>query len=304
MHDRTSKQNPCGWILGIAVWALLAWSAMRPPAISNEPLRQDAADTDAVATTRPLARAHAHNDYRHKRPLLDALAEGFSSVEADIHLKDGKLLVGHDAVELRPDRTLQALYLDPLRARAKQNGGKIFADALAPLTLLVDIKTDGPATYRVLRDVLADYDDLLAGPVRERGRDAPQNGNPDNNSREPAVVVVVSGNRPRQAIEQDHDRRVGIDGRIGDLDADASADLLPLVSDNWRNHFRWQGKGPMPEAERARLRSFVAKAHAKGRRIRFWATPEREAFWKELSDAGVDLIGTDDLTRLATFLRQ
>ena len=28
----------------------------------------------------PLPRAHAHNDYEHKRPLLDALEQGFCSV--------------------------------------------------------------------------------------------------------------------------------------------------------------------------------------------------------------------------------
>ena len=42
----------------------------------------------------PLARAHAHNDYLHERPLLDALDHGFTSVEADIFLVDGKLLGG------------------------------------------------------------------------------------------------------------------------------------------------------------------------------------------------------------------
>ncbi len=35
-------------------------------------------------------RAHSHNDYLHRRPLLDALALGFCSVEADIYLVDGE----------------------------------------------------------------------------------------------------------------------------------------------------------------------------------------------------------------------
>ena len=77
----------------------------------------------AVATAtaedvQPLQQAHAHNDYEHARPLLDALDHGFCGVEADIYLVDGKLLVAHDRKDLRPERTLQALYLDPLRERA------------------------------------------------------------------------------------------------------------------------------------------------------------------------------------------
>jgi len=41
----------------------------------------------------PLTRAHAHNDYEHTRPLFDALEHGFCSIEPDIWLVDGKLLV-------------------------------------------------------------------------------------------------------------------------------------------------------------------------------------------------------------------
>ncbi len=33
-----------------------------------------------------LSQAHAHDDYEHDRPLLDALEHGFTSVEADIWL--------------------------------------------------------------------------------------------------------------------------------------------------------------------------------------------------------------------------
>src|SRR5436190_1820266 len=43
-----------------------------------------------AAEVRCLPNAHAHNDYLHTRPLLDALDQGFCSVEADIHLVNGK----------------------------------------------------------------------------------------------------------------------------------------------------------------------------------------------------------------------
>ncbi|MHC4705195.1 MAG: hypothetical protein ACYTFQ_31985, partial [Planctomycetota bacterium] len=70
-----------------------------------------------VAPVRPLPQAHAHNDYRHDRPLYDALAHGFTGVEADIFLVDGDLYVAHDRHEITPERTLRRLYLDPLRER-------------------------------------------------------------------------------------------------------------------------------------------------------------------------------------------
>src|SRR5262245_24855387 len=74
----------------------------------------------------PLRHTHAHNDYEHKRPLFDALDQGFCSVEADVFLTDGRLLVGHERKDLRPERTLESLYLDPLRERARANGGRVY----------------------------------------------------------------------------------------------------------------------------------------------------------------------------------
>ncbi|MGI9240008.1 MAG: hypothetical protein ACR2RV_04365, partial [Verrucomicrobiales bacterium] len=75
----------------------------------------------------PLQQAHAHNDYEHERPLHDALEHGFCGVEADIYLVGGELLVAHDRKDLKPERTLQALYLDPLQKRVEANGGQVYS---------------------------------------------------------------------------------------------------------------------------------------------------------------------------------
>src|SRR6516225_11634557 len=110
--------------------------------------------------TVPLPHAHAHNDYEHKRPLFDALDHGFCSVEADIYLVDGQLLVAHERFQTKPERTLQSLYLDPLRERVKTNGGHVFPNG-PEFTLLIDVKGDWRKTYPVLRDVLKQYAGML-----------------------------------------------------------------------------------------------------------------------------------------------
>ena len=51
------------------------------------------------------------------------------------------------------------------------------------------------------------------------------------------------------------------------------------------------------------MRRIFERAHAYGRRVRFWAIPSRPAFWKMLLDEGVDLINADDLAGLSEFLR-
>src|SRR5436190_6795498 len=108
----------------------------------------------------PLTRAHAHNDYEHTRPLLDALDHGFCSIEADIWLVDGKLLVAHERGKVKPHQTLQALYLEPLRERVRRNGGRLYP-AGPPAILLIDVKSDAEATYAALRELLKEYADML-----------------------------------------------------------------------------------------------------------------------------------------------
>ena len=65
----------------------------------------------------------------------------------------------------------------------------------------------------------------------------------------------------------------------------------------------WRGQGPMPEGDRAKLRDWVRRARERGRKLRFWNTPESPAVWRILREEGVDLIGTDRLDELAAFLR-
>jgi hypothetical protein len=243
---------------------------------------------DKKAAVVPLIHAHAHNDYEHKRPLFEALENGFCSVEADVFLVDGKLLVGHTRSSLRPERTLESLYLDPLRERAKANGGKIYPGG-PTIFLLVDVKSKPKETCAAVLKVLDGYDDIIS--VTRDGKFEPR-----------AVTVVISGNCDRDTVTEPAVRRAGIDGRPSDLDSDAPVHEIPWVSDSWRPRFHWKGDVPMPEEERTRLREFTAKAHKHGRLVRFWATPENADLWKELRADGVDLLNTDKLSDLKDFL--
>ena len=90
---------------------------------------------------------------------------------------------------------------------------------------------------------------------------------------------------------------------MNDLTNAAPASLVPLVSESWRTLFRWDGEGEIPASERARLKGLVDRAHEQGRKIRFWALPDRPEAWKVCRDAGVDLINTDKIPSLAAFLR-
>jgi hypothetical protein len=236
----------------------------------------------------PLIHVHAHNDYEHKRPLLDALDHGFCSVEADIYLVDGQLLVAHDRSKVKPERTLQALYLDPLRERVKKNGERVYPGG-PECVLLIDLKTRWQTIYPVLRETLKNYADMLTtfeGSVTKTN----------------AIRVIITGYRSRDMFAGESIRYAGVDGELADLDSGLPADLIPWISGNWRQSFSWNGTGSMPEAEKARLQTIVSKAHQQGRQVRFWGSPDQPVFWREIRACGVDLINTDDLDGAQKFL--
>ncbi|MFP5368277.1 MAG: hypothetical protein ACLGIS_15825, partial [Actinomycetes bacterium] len=160
--------------------------------------------------------------------------------------------------------------------------------------LLIDVKSEAAPTYRAIHQELREHQRIMT-------RFADGTVRPD------AVTAVISGNRPLATMQAQEKRFSFYDGRSADLTTGKPAELMPLVSDNWNRLFTWQGVGPMPQAERAKLHAYVAEAHANGYRVRFWATPDqpgpaRDALWTELADAGVDHINTDDLAGLQQFL--
>jgi hypothetical protein len=236
-------------------------------------------------------RMHAHNDYNRARPLLEALEQGASSVEADVFLENGALLVGHDRPQLTAARSLEALYLQPLYA-LWQRQGRIVPSACGPsLLLLIDVKADAEASYVALAALLQRYRAMLSS-VR------------DGQLHAGAVRVVISGERATRAMAGARELLCGYDGRVLEHDASVSALIMPMLSEQWSRLFTWTGAGPIPVVERDRMRATVADAHAHGRVVRFWATPEEPKVWLELLSAGVDYINTDSLYAVRKFLRE
>jgi hypothetical protein len=217
--------------------------------------------------------------------LTDALQLGFKSVEADVFLIDTTLQVGHERAALRRTKTLQSLYLDPLRNIQQTHGG--FYQQPGELWLFVDFKNDGPATYTRLRQVLSRYRNLLSTPSHPR----------------PAGVrIILTGSYPRAEVLADPEALVFLDGQLTDLGA-AQALRICTVNGDWATYFHWNGTGPMLAAEAARLRAWNDQAQRNGQKFRFWNTPDatpaqRRAVWAALLRYPAVLVGGDELAEL------
>lgn len=254
---------------------------------------QDDPTSATLMPNEPILSGHSHNDYLGQNPLSEAISYGFASIEVDIHLVDGALLVGHDADDLDETKTLQSLYLDPLRDHVRDHNGRLYPSPHS-LALLIDIKSEAESTYESLRGVLAQYSEMLTSYS-------------ETSVQPSAIDVIVSGNRPRELMMNEPVRLATYDGRIADLETEVPANFISLISANWEEHFEWRGRGSLNDRDQLRLAQIVQAAHRGGYRLRFWNTPSPrngsvEDVWSQLLNAGVDLMNIDDLRAYRDFV--
>ncbi|HCD29629.1 MAG TPA: hypothetical protein DEQ73_03400 [Phycisphaerales bacterium] len=228
---------------------------------------------------------HSHNDYWRSRPLQEALEAGCLSIEADVVVREGKLMVGHGPREVTPDRTLTSMYLSPLAeiVRARQ---RVYPQDKRPLILLVDVKTGWSSSKPALKVVLEEYADIFKAPA---GRHQGDGG----------VLLAVSGSGSDQKGAP-----CGIDGRITGIGRQLSFLEKPMISQSFRSRFQWSGLGTLDPDQETKLRALSERVKVEGRLLRLWAAPDTPEAWRTLIDCGVGLINTDQPTKAAKFVRE
>ena len=238
-------------------------------------------------------RGHAHNDELHGNPLSGALDAGFTSIEADTHLINGQLLVGHNAGPTAlQGRTLDKYYLQPLMDRVKKYGG-VYKDG-PPVTLLLDCKGskdgNGNEIYQALQPYLNKYKDMLT------------HYDADGKKVQGPINIIISGAEPHGVLDKPGTRYVAFDGHVPDLLAhpdSISASDTPLVSGDFKQLFKWDGTGPISDQDKAKMKQIVDLAQQRGVRLRFWDAPDNPQAWSFLENAGVDYINTDKIQQFA-----
>jgi hypothetical protein len=248
-----------------------------------------------------LSRVHSHNDYEQGHPLFDALKFGIHSVEADIWYQSGNNIgIFEDSssssapAELRVSHigfvnqgTLRDLYLDPLQKEISTHQGSVFGDG-KKFYLWIEFKESDAGLADVLHETLAQFPAMLAkgGPIQ---------------------VVLTGSERPKSNyVEKYRDFDVVCDTKKpGYLylapGPSVHKDWL-WYSFSWRSLFKWDGNGPVSNFERSKLREIVARVHQEQRKIRFYFVPETQTVWAESLAAGVDLISSDNLRGMYSYL--
>lgn len=216
--------------------------------------------------TSAQVKIHAHNDYEKPLPLYNAIDSKVFSIEADVFLRNGDLLVAHSADQLPNARTLSDLYIRPLVTLFKKHKGHLTADTSYTTSLMIDIKEGGEEAIRQLCRLLDTHRDYFD---RDRNRHA--------------VQIVISGDRGNLKNWTSFPAFIYFDGRPNEQYDQETMKRVACISDAYSSYAE----------NREKLEAVLEKTHKMSKLFRFWGTPDNEFYWKYFRDAGVDIINTD-----------
>ncbi|RAK98935.1 uncharacterized protein BO80DRAFT_427038 [Aspergillus ibericus CBS 121593] len=260
--------------------------------------------TDFTRGIMPIP-VHSHNDYWRDIPFYTALSKGCISTEADVWLYNSTLYVGHDESSLTEDRTLEALYINPILDVLKRqnptsrfvtsptNNGVFDTATSQTLYFFIDVKTSGPETFQAVIEALQ--------PLREKGYLTTLR---NNDTVIPAPITVIgTGNTPLDMVGPVADRDYFWDAPLHALQESKYADIDGLISPIASTNFEavvGPLRGEMSEDQRGFLREQIQVAGERGIGARYWGTPYwpirvRDSVWRVLVEEEVLLLNADDL---------
>ncbi len=224
---------------------------------------------------------HAHNDYEHNIPLLQAYQQGFGSIEADLLLINDSLFVAHDTAHISRSQLFAQTYLQPLAALITANKGYAYADTGKKLILLIDLKTPAIPTLNAVVKAIAAYP-ILTKAINIR--------------------FVITGNQPPESTFANYPGYIYFDGDISNETHTANTERIALFSANFKQYSKWNNNGPIPAGEQQKIKAAIDKIHGLHKPIRFWGSPDTVNAWSVFVAWGIDYINTDKVAAFAQFI--
>ena len=224
---------------------------------------------------------HSHNDYLQPVPFWDAYSAGCASIEVDVILQDGGLMVAHERESIQAPRTFESLYLKPI-----QQGVDLGLIKEFNFHLLVDIKTEAYSTLDLLVKQTHPYAAILYSPENPTG-----------------LKLIISGGRPKATDYVKYPSWVFFDYQSKELTAELPWEKIGMVSLSFPRFSLWNGKGRMVESQRQQLQAFIDLVHSFDRPVRFWASPDGKTAWRAFHEMGIDYINTDRPAEANKYLR-
>ncbi len=228
-----------------------------------------------------IQHSHSHNDYLKTTPLWGALNNGCTSIEIDVFSHKNELKIAHIGFALNIRKNITDLYLKPIAAYLKEKG-TIYPNTNEPLILMVQFNTDTDTSLKLLNEAITPYKEYFTYYK-------------DDSVYNKELKLVITGKGFSYHQVQDLDSVfVFLDGSANHCETDFPAKLVPRGSAKYSSHFKWKGKGKMPEDQLEKLRTYVQKAKECDKNLRFYAMPENINIWNTFIDEGVQWMNIDN----------
>ncbi|MGI8634414.1 MAG: alkaline phosphatase, partial [Segetibacter sp.] len=118
------------------------------------------------------------------------------------------------------------------------------------------------------------------------------------------VTISISGERPPPAKYAEYPEYIFFDNDLKQKHSPEEWNRVNLVSLQFDKISAWKGEGVIPKADLQKLKHIIDSVHTAGKPIRFWAAPDTEEAWKQQMKLHVDLIGTDKINKLSSYLKE
>lgn len=223
---------------------------------------------------------HAHNDYQQPQPLTHAIHNKVFSLEADVFLVKGKLLVAHDREELATAPKLKSLYLKPVIKLFKKHQGRIGADTVYAPVLMLDIKQNGTSAIAAIVKSVKAHRKVF-----------------DRSVNHLAVQIVISGDRGAISQWTSYPSYIFFDGRPPENYDAATLQRVGFISDSYKNY-----ASPADSAV-YKLQQVSGQVHQQNKLLRIWGMHDDAASWQQQQQLGIDIINTDRVAECAAFFR-
>jgi alkaline phosphatase len=220
-------------------------------------------------------KGHSHNDYAQKHPLKTAFDAQMGAIEADVFLVQNDLYVAHEAKDIKPNNTLENLYLKPIAELVQ-------TDKTYPFILLIDVKTQADSTLEKVIAQISRYSAFLK-------ENCP-------------IKFVISGNRPQSEKWLTLPLFIQFDGRPTENYTPEQWQHVGMVSESFSKYTSEKGQKNINQETFNKMKTVVEYLHKQGKKVRFWATPDKKKVWNALAKMGVDFINTDKPKALRGFL--
>ncbi|GAC1426156.1 MAG: hypothetical protein NVSMB67_28660 [Flavisolibacter sp.] len=217
---------------------------------------------------------HSHNDYAKLRPFYEALENKAFSIEADVFPVNGKLLVGHELKDLKADRTLWKMYIEPILQQFALYKGSVLQDTSYIFSLMIEIKQDPVEAFSLLEKLLKPHNKFFDRSINPK-----------------AVQIIITGNQGPVSEWGHYPSYIYFDGKPYEPYSPASFQRIAIISDNYNKYSIANGSH-----DSTRFVKVINDVHHCGKLIRFWGAPDNERTWMQFYLQGVDIINTDNVS--------